>query len=81
MKIQFLDKYGWPVETIKGRWVQNTLRLIIHTRKMSILRRGHKGVAYSQVVGVSCREEIQTHHHPRPTPSDARGEERETPED
>ena len=33
----FLDKFGWPVETVKGRPVLNLLRLLIHTRK---IRRG-----------------------------------------
>lgn len=28
----YLDKYGWPVERVKGRWFFNLLRLIIHTR-------------------------------------------------
>ena len=31
----FLDKYGWPVECFKGRWVLNILRLIVHTRRIS----------------------------------------------
>jgi len=30
--MQFLDKYGWPVERIKGKYVLNFFRLIIHTR-------------------------------------------------
>ena len=30
----FLDKHGWPVETIKGRWVQNFLRRLLHTRRI-----------------------------------------------
>jgi len=28
----FLDKYKFPVETTKGRFVGNIIRLIIHTR-------------------------------------------------
>ena len=28
----FLDKYKFPVETTKGKIIQNILRLIIHTR-------------------------------------------------
>lgn len=28
----FLDRYGWPVERIKGRYVKNFIRLIIHSR-------------------------------------------------
>ncbi|MCK9494195.1 MAG: hypothetical protein M0R75_01690 [Dehalococcoidia bacterium] len=30
-----LDKYGWPVETIKGRPIQNAIRLLIHTRRVA----------------------------------------------
>lgn len=30
----FLDKYDYPVETIKGRWVQNFIRRLIHTRRI-----------------------------------------------
>ena len=30
----FLDRLGWPVETVKGRPVLNFLRLLIHTRKV-----------------------------------------------
>lgn len=30
----FLDKYSWPVETIKGRPVLNFIRRLIHTRKI-----------------------------------------------
>lgn len=25
------DKYGWPVERIRGRWFTNIIRLILHT--------------------------------------------------
>jgi hypothetical protein len=32
--MQFLDKYGWPVERIKGRWFVNFMRLLLHTRKV-----------------------------------------------
>ena len=35
----FLDKYGWPVETVKGRWFHSLLRRVIHTRK---IRRGKR---------------------------------------
>jgi hypothetical protein len=34
LNIQFLDKYGWPVERIKGRKILNFIRLIIHTRNI-----------------------------------------------
>ena len=30
----YLDKYGWPVERVKGRWFFNLLRLFIHTRQI-----------------------------------------------
>lgn len=29
----FLDKLGWPIETIRGRPVLNFLRRCIHTRR------------------------------------------------
>lgn len=32
--MQFLDRLGWPVERIKGRYVLNFLRLLIHTKKI-----------------------------------------------
>jgi len=34
--MQFLDKYGWPVERTKGRWFQNFLRLLIHTKRIKL---------------------------------------------
>jgi hypothetical protein len=33
MRLYYLDKLGWPVERIKGRWFLNFLRILIHTRK------------------------------------------------
>ena len=35
--MHFVDKLGWPVETIKGRPVLNFLRILIHTAR---IRRG-----------------------------------------
>ena len=32
--MMFLDKHGFPVERRWGRWFQNFLRLLIHTRKI-----------------------------------------------
>ena len=29
-----VDKYGWPVEQVKGRPVHNFLRILIHGRKV-----------------------------------------------
>lgn len=34
-KIYFLDKYGWPVTTFKGRRVLNLFRRLLHTRKIT----------------------------------------------
>lgn len=34
MKIQFLDKDGWPVTLTRGRIIRNVLRLILHTKKI-----------------------------------------------
>lgn len=30
----FLDKYGWPIESIEGKPVKNFIRRLIHTRKI-----------------------------------------------
>ena len=38
MKLYYLDKYGWPVECIKGRWFLNFLRRLIHTRRVTTRR-------------------------------------------
>jgi len=32
--MQFLDRYGWPVERVEGRPVLNFFRLLIHTCKI-----------------------------------------------
>jgi hypothetical protein len=52
----FLDKYGWPVETFKGRPVLNFLRRLIHTRK--IVRRWQVPafLATRLMTGVEARE-------------------------
>ena len=34
MKIQYLDKDGWPVTLTRGRIIRNALRLILHTKKI-----------------------------------------------
>lgn len=34
--MQFIDKYGYPVETIKGRGIQNFFRRVIHTRRIKL---------------------------------------------
>jgi hypothetical protein len=38
MKLYYLDKLGWPVERVTGRWFLNFLRLLIHTRKITTRR-------------------------------------------
>ena len=35
MKLYYLDKFGWPVEVIEGRWFLNFFRRLIHTRKIT----------------------------------------------
>lgn len=35
LKLYYLNKLGWPVETVKGRPIYNFLRLLIHTRKIT----------------------------------------------
>lgn len=34
MKYIPLDKYGWPVERIRGRHIINIIRILIHTRSI-----------------------------------------------
>lgn len=41
------DRYGWPVEQIKGRWLLNLLRLLIHARRI------HRGRWHERYV-VTC---------------------------
>ncbi len=35
LKIWFLDKDGWPVETVRGHPIQNFIRLLLHTKKIT----------------------------------------------
>lgn len=35
MKLYYLDKLGWPVECVKGRWFLNFIRRLIYTRKVT----------------------------------------------
>ncbi|MBE3139417.1 MAG: hypothetical protein IMZ53_02430 [Thermoplasmata archaeon] len=37
-RLYYLDKLGWPVELVKGRWFLNFLRILIHTRKYTFKR-------------------------------------------
>lgn len=30
------DKYGWPLEKIRGRWIRNFLRCLIHGRRFRL---------------------------------------------
>lgn len=32
--LTFLDKYGYPVKRVKGRWFFNFLRILIHTERI-----------------------------------------------
>jgi len=34
----FLDKLGWPVETVKGHLIQNLIRLFLRTRGIRVVR-------------------------------------------
>jgi hypothetical protein len=38
VKLYYLDCFGWPVETIKGRPVTNFIRLLIHTCRITTNR-------------------------------------------
>lgn len=38
MSILFLDKYGYPVEKIKGRTLTNLLRILIHVNIIKSLQ-------------------------------------------
>ena len=33
--LTFLDKYGYPVERVRGRWFFNFLRILIHTKRIA----------------------------------------------
>jgi len=46
----YLDKYGWPVERIKGRWFLNFMRLLIHTNK---------------ILNVNLTEYLKTRYNPK----------------
>lgn len=35
MKLYFLDKWGYPVVTFKGRPIVNLIRRLLHTRKIT----------------------------------------------
>ncbi len=34
----FMDKYGWPIERVKGRHVINFIRTLLHTCKIKLGR-------------------------------------------
>jgi len=36
IRINFCDKWGWPVTKIKGKPITNLIRKIIHTRKIRL---------------------------------------------
>ena len=36
MRITILDKHGWPVERVRGRPIQNALRMLIHGRRLAL---------------------------------------------
>ncbi len=38
LKIYFIDKDGWPMELVKGRYFQNALRLVLHSRRITTKR-------------------------------------------
>ena len=50
----FLDKYGWPVECIKGRPVINFIRRVLHTRS---IRRGRFTQRHLPVDEVNCAKQ------------------------
>ncbi len=37
-RFYYLDRLGWPIETIKGRPVVNFIRLLVHTRRITRVR-------------------------------------------
>jgi len=38
MKLYYLDKNGWPLERIKGRYLQNALRILLHCKTVTSIR-------------------------------------------
>jgi len=59
--MQYLDRLGWPVERIKGRWFLNILRLLIHTRKIK------RGSFVTQMTNKQINQTCQEQAPSRPT--------------
>jgi len=38
VNLYYLDKFGWPVVTIKGKPITNVIRRLIHIRKITTKR-------------------------------------------
>jgi hypothetical protein len=55
--MEYIDKYGYPVETIKGRPVTNFIRRVIHTREVkfskNIFNRTIKAFAVVVIIGLA----------------------------
>lgn len=55
----FLDRYGWPVERIRGRWITNLIRLAIHTRSIisnaEWMHRAQRNIDRATNGGNACR--------------------------
>lgn len=54
--MQYLDKAGWPVENVKGRWFRNFLRRLIHTRQ---LKRGSWPEGKGRVPDQQCPDKVE----------------------
>jgi len=56
-RLYTLDKFGWPVERVKGRWFLNFFRVLIHTRKITFKPPGRDTSLagyYKLVDGLGC---------------------------
>lgn len=54
-KLIFRDKLGWPVERIKGRYILNFFRLLIHTSWRITWTRRHERMPKSP-----CSDNVNT---------------------
>ena len=44
------DKYGWPLERIRGRYIQNFVRMILHTDIIQTWRKRHESDRTEKIV-------------------------------
>ena len=50
--MEYIDKYGYPVETVKGKPINKFIRRVIHTREIKFSE-GEKNI-YAKTVKLFC---------------------------